>query len=67
VLSEHAKKVNNLLVNFRGEIVTLRPALAGGVVKPYLDCGTDDVMFLEIDPERRVDAPMRVVLSKVSG
>ena len=65
MLSEHAKKVNNLLVNFRGEIITLRQALSGGMVKPYLDCGTDDVMFLEIDPGRVVDAPMRVILSKV--
>jgi hypothetical protein len=65
VLSEHAKQVNNLLVNFRGEIVTLRQALSGGMVKPYLDCGTGDVMFLEIDPSRVVASQMRVVVSKV--
>jgi len=65
MLSEHAKRVNNLLVNVHGEIITLRQALAGGMVKPYVDCGTDDVMFLEIDPQRVVEAPMRVIVSKV--
>ena len=65
MLSEHVKQVNNLLVNFRGEIVTLRQALSGGMVKAYLDCGTDDVMFLEIDPSRVVESQMRVIVSKV--
>ena len=65
MLSEHVKKVNNLLVNYRGEIITVRQAIAGGMVKPYLDCGTDDVVFLEIDPSRVVDAPMRVIVSKI--
>jgi hypothetical protein len=65
VLSEHTKRVNNLLVNVRGEIVTLRQALAGGMVKAYLDCGTDDVVFLEIDPHHVVKTQMRVMVSKV--
>ena len=65
MLSEHAKKVNNLLVNFRGEIITIRQALTGGVVKPYLDCGNDEVMFLEVNPSRVVKTDMRVMLSKV--
>ena len=64
MLSEHAKKVNNLLVNFRGEIITLRQALAGGVLKAYTDSGTDDLVFLEIDPTRVVESKMRVLLSK---
>jgi hypothetical protein len=59
-----SKKVNNLLVTFRGEIVTLRQALASGVVKAYLDSGTDDVVFLEIDPTRVVESKMRVMISK---
>ena len=67
MLSEHVKKVNNLLVNFRGEIITLRQALSGGMVKPYLDSGTDDVMFLEIDPGRVIDSPMRVFVTKVGS
>jgi hypothetical protein len=61
---KHSKKVNNLLVTFRGEIITLRQALASGVVKAYLDSGTDNVVFLEIDPARLVDSDMRVMLSK---
>jgi len=65
MLSEHVKKVNNLLVNFRGEIITVRQAISGGMVKPYLDCGTDEVIFLEIDPGRVVDSPMRVIVSKI--
>ena len=65
MLSEHTKRVNNLLVNFRGEIITLRQALSSGMVKPYLDCGTDEVMFLEIDPARVVDVQMRVIVSKI--
>jgi len=65
MLSEHSKQVNNLLVTFRGEIITLRQALAGGVVKAYLDSGTDAVVFLEIDPSRCVNSGMRVVLSKI--
>jgi len=65
MLSEHSKQVNNLLVTFRGEIITLRQALSGGVVKAYLDSGTDDVVFLEIDPSRVVKSDMRVMLSKV--
>ncbi len=65
MLSEHAIKVNNLLVNFRGEIITLRQALSGGVVKPYMDSGTDEVICLEVDPSRVVKTDMRVVLSKL--
>ena len=65
MLSEHAKKVNNLLVNFRGEIITLRQALSGGVLKAYLDSGTDELVFLEIDPTRVIESQMRVVLSKL--
>ena len=65
MLSEHAKQVNNLLVNFRGEIITLRQAVSGGVVKPYMDCGTDEVVFLEVDPSRVVKTDMRVMLSKL--
>ena len=65
MLSHHSKKVNNLLVTFRGEIITLRQALTGGVVTAYMDSGTDDVVFLEINPSRVVEADMRVMLSKV--
>ena len=65
MLSEHSKHVNNLLVTFRGEIITLRQALSGGVLTAYTDSGTDEVVFLEIDPSRRIESKMRVVLSKV--
>jgi hypothetical protein len=61
----YPKQVNSLLVTFRGEIITVRQALAGGIVKPYLDSGTDDIVFLEIDPSRIVQSPMRVLLSKI--
>lgn len=65
MLSEHSKQVNNLLVTFRGEIITLRQALANGVVTAYMDSGTDDVVFLEINPSKAVKSEMRVMLSKV--
>lgn len=65
MLSEHAKQVNNLLVNFRGEIITLRQALSGGVVTPYMDSATDEVIFLELNPSRVIKTDMRVMLSKL--
>jgi hypothetical protein len=64
MLSEYSKHVNNLIVTFRGEIITLRQALSAGVVKAYVDSGTDDVVLLEIDPSRVVESKMRVMLSK---
>lgn len=64
MLTHHAKKVNNLLVTYRGEILTVRQALAGGVVTAYTDSGTDQVMMLEIDPSREIESEMRVLLSK---
>lgn len=65
MLSHHFKKVNNILVTYRGEIITIRQALASGVVTAYLDSGTDDVVFLEIDPSRIIESEMRVMLSKL--
>lgn len=64
-VSLYPKQVNSLLVTFRGEIITVRQALAGGIVKAYVDSGTDDIVFLEIDPSRMVQSPMRVLLSKL--
>lgn len=62
---ERAKQVNNLLINCRGEIITLRQAISGGMVKPYMDSGTDTVVFLELNPACVIDTDMRVVLSKL--
>ena len=61
---KYPKQVNSLLVTFRGEIITVRQAVAGGIVKPYVDSGSEDIIFLEIDPSRMVQSPMRVFLSK---
>jgi len=65
MLTNKTKKVNNLLVTYRGEILTLRQALTGGLMKAYMDSGTDDVVFLEIDPSRIVESEMRVMLTKL--
>lgn len=65
MLTSKTKKVNNLLVTYRGEILTLRQAVAGGLVKAYMDSGNDNVVFLEIDPSRIVESEMRVMLSKI--
>jgi hypothetical protein len=59
------KQVNNLLLTYRGEILTVRQAILGGLVKAYMDSGTDDVVCLEIDPGRDVASGMRVVLSRL--
>jgi hypothetical protein len=64
MLSGYTKQVRNLLVTFRGEIITLRQALTNGVVTAYIDSGTDNVVCLEIDPTRVVESDCRVVLSK---
>lgn len=52
IFSEQPKKVNNLLIAVCGEIITLQQAVSGGVVKAYLDSGTDEILCLEIDPSR---------------
>ncbi len=65
MLTNKTKKVNNLLVTCRGEILTLRQALAGGLVRAYMDSGTDNVVFLEIDPSRIVASKMRVMISQI--
>ncbi len=65
MLTSKTKKVNNLLVTCRGEILTLRQALAGGLVRAYMDSGTDNVVFLEIDPSRIVASEMHVMISQI--
>jgi S-adenosylmethionine:diacylglycerol 3-amino-3-carboxypropyl transferase len=64
MLSKHSKQVNNLLVTYRGEIITIRQAVAGGVVTAYMDSGTDDVVCVEINPACVIESKMRVMLSK---
>ncbi len=66
MLTNKTKKVNNLLVTFRGEILTLRQAISGGVVTAYMDSGNDNVVFLEINPSKIVESEMRVMLSQVA-
>ena len=65
MLTNKTKKVNNLLVTFRGEILTLRQAITGGLVTAYMDSGSDSVVFLEINPSKIVESEMRVMLSQV--
>ena len=62
MFSEHPKKVNNLLIVFRGEIITLQEALASGVVKAYLDSGSDEIVCLEIDPTCVLGSELQVML-----
>ena len=61
------KQVNNLLLTYRGEIITLRQAVAGGIVKAYLDSATENVIFVEIDPTRNIEGEMKVYLSRWTG
>lgn len=59
---EQPFKLHGPLLAFKGEIITLRQALAGGVVKAYLDSATDDVVFIEIDPSRKIASGTRILL-----
>lgn len=49
-----ATHANGLLLSYRGQTISVRQALAAGLVKAYLDPGTDEILFVEIDPNRPV-------------
>lgn len=51
-----ANHANGLFLSYRGQIISIRQALEAGLVKAYLDPGTDELMFVEIDPSRAVTA-----------